>query len=84
MLLVATAISVGLWVYERDSALPYEGLVILAIVVLNGVLGYVQEARAERALGALRAMSEAQAGVIRDGERRGVPCDCPVTGPEPI
>src|SRR3712207_4618929 len=28
LLLVATAISVGLWAYERDSALPYEGLEI--------------------------------------------------------
>src|SRR3712207_1481615 len=33
LLLVATAISMGLWVYERDAALPYEGLVILAIVL---------------------------------------------------
>jgi P-type Ca2+ transporter type 2C len=73
LLLIATAISVGLWVYERDSALPYEGLVILAIVLLNGVLGYVQEARAERALGALRAMSAARAGVVRDGERQRIP-----------
>src|SRR5947207_15710848 len=28
LLLLATAISIGLWVYERDTALPYEGLVI--------------------------------------------------------
>ena len=38
LLLVATAISVGLWVYERDSALPYEGMTIFAIVLLNGIL----------------------------------------------
>src|SRR3712207_5436059 len=54
LLLVATAISVGLWAYERDSALPYEGIAIFAIVLLNGVLGYVQESRAERAVAALR------------------------------
>ena len=35
LLLVATAISVGLWVYERDTALPYEGLTIFAIVLLT-------------------------------------------------
>jgi Ca2+-transporting ATPase len=73
LLLVATAVSVGLWAYERDTALPYEGLTIFAIVLLNGILGYVQEARAERAVAALRAMSANEATVLRDGERRSVP-----------
>jgi P-type Ca2+ transporter type 2C len=73
LLLVATAISVGLWAYERDATLPYEGLTIFAIVLLNGILGYVQEARAERAVAALRAMSANEATVMRDGERRDVP-----------
>jgi len=73
LLLIATAISIGLWLYERDSALPYEGLVIFSIVLLNGILGYVQEARAEQAVAALRAMSAADATVIRDGRRQSVP-----------
>ena len=73
LLLVATAVSIGLWIYERDTALPYEGLTIFAIVLLNGVLGYVQEARAERAVAALREMSANEATVLRDGERRSVP-----------
>src|SRR3712207_5887800 len=66
LLLIATTISIGLWVYERDSALPYEGLAIFAIVLFNGVLGYVQESRAERAVAALRATSAAEASVVRD------------------
>src|ERR687894_556672 len=73
LLLIATAISVGLWAYERDSALPYEGLAIFAIVLLNGALGYVQESRAERAVAALREMAAAEASVVRDGERRSTP-----------
>ncbi|UQN08481.1 cation-translocating P-type ATPase [Deinococcus sp. QL22] len=73
LLLVATAISVGLWLYERDSALPYEGLAILSIVLINAVLGYVQEARAEQAVAALKAMSAASARVLRSGEPRSVP-----------
>ncbi len=73
LLLIATAISFGLWLYERDSALPYEAIVIFAIVLLNGILGYVQEARAERAVAALRAMSAAEATVVRDGRRQSVP-----------
>ncbi|HET7271755.1 MAG TPA: cation-translocating P-type ATPase [Rubrobacter sp.] len=72
LLLIATALSVGLWAYEGDAALPYEGLAIFAIVLLNGILGYVQEARAQKAVAALRAMSAARASVVRDGERKSI------------
>ena len=40
---------------------------IMAIVFLNGVLGFIQEFRAERSLAALRRMSVAMAHVIRQG-----------------
>jgi Ca2+-transporting ATPase len=73
LLLVATGISAGLWAYEREAALPYEAIAILAVVLLNATLGYVQEARAESAVAALRAMSAAAASVIRNGERRSLP-----------
>jgi Ca2+-transporting ATPase len=73
LLLVATAISATLWLVERDAALPYEALAILAVVLLNAVLGFVQEARAEASVAALRQMAAAQAHVVRDGERRTVP-----------
>jgi Ca2+-transporting ATPase len=72
LLLVATGISAALWVYERDAALPYEAMAILAIVLLNAGMGYVQESRAEAAVAALRAMSAADAIVVRDGERRSI------------
>jgi P-type Ca2+ transporter type 2C len=80
LLLIATAISVALWVYERDAALPYEALAILAVVLLNATMGYVQEARAEAAVAALRAMSAADATVLRDGERRRTPAADVVPG----
>ena len=73
LLLVATAISAALWVVERDAALPYEAIAIFAVVILNAAMGYVQESRAEAAVAALRAMSAADASVIRGGERRSVP-----------
>jgi Ca2+-transporting ATPase len=73
LLLVAALISTILWLYENDSALPYEGLAIFAIVLLNALMGYVQQARAEQALAALQRMSAAQAKVIRDGVRQSVP-----------
>ena len=40
---------------------------ILVIVVLNGVIGFTQERRAERAIGALRSMTAPRARVRRDG-----------------
>ena len=46
LLLVATAISAGLWAYERDAALPYEAIAIFAVVLLNATMGYIQESRA--------------------------------------
>jgi P-type Ca2+ transporter type 2C len=72
LLLVAALISAALWLYERESALPYEAMAIFAIVLLNALMGYVQQARAEQALAALRQMSAAQANVIRDRARQSV------------
>jgi Ca2+-transporting ATPase len=73
LLLIATLISAGLWLFERDTALPYEALAILAVVLLNAIMGYIQQARAEEAVAALRHMSAAHANVIRDGERKNIP-----------
>jgi Ca2+-transporting ATPase len=73
LLLVAALISAGLWVYEREAALPYEALAIFGIVILNALIGYLQQARSEQAVAALRRMSAAHANVVRDGARRSVP-----------
>jgi Ca2+-transporting ATPase len=72
LLLIATAISFALWLYERDHDLPYEALAIFAVVLLNAIMGYIQESRAENAVAALRQMSAAHANVMRDGERRSI------------
>ena len=47
--------------------------VILAIVVLNAVVGFVQEYRAEQAMAALKAMAAPSVQVVRDGHVRLVP-----------
>jgi Ca2+-transporting ATPase len=73
LLLVATAVSLVTWWIERDAPLPYEAITILAIVLLNGVIGFVQENRAEQAIAALREMSTPTARALRDGDARTVP-----------
>jgi P-type Ca2+ transporter type 2C len=73
LLLVATAISFVVWWIERETPIPYEALTILAIVILDGVLGFVQESRAEQAVAALAAMSAPTARVQRDGRQQQVP-----------
>jgi Ca2+-transporting ATPase len=73
LLLAATAIALLVWWYEGAAHPPYEALTILAIVVANAVLGFVQEERAGRAVAALKEMTAASALVLRDGARRAVP-----------
>ena len=73
VLLIATAISAALWLVERKSALPYEAIAIFAVVMLNAIMGYIQESRAESAVAALRQMAAAQGNVIRDAERQSIP-----------
>ena len=72
ILLIATVISVAEWLLQdpRESALPYEAIVILMIVILNALLGFIQESRAEKSVRALMALAAPEATVIRDGERQ--------------
>lgn len=46
---------------------PTDALAIVAIVVLNAIVGFLQEFRAQRAIAALRALSGPGATVLRDG-----------------
>jgi magnesium-transporting ATPase (P-type) len=73
LLLAAAAISTGAWLIEGADGVPFEVIVIVAVLVANALLGHVQEARAEKAVAALNRLSAAHAGVVRDGEVRRVP-----------
>ena len=55
-------------------------IVILAIVVLNAIIGFTQEFRAERALAALKAMAASSAMTLRDGQLTTVPAQELVPG----
>ena len=73
LLIVASVISALLGDYVEAAA-------ILAIVVLNSVLGIFQERRAEEALAALKKLAAPDAQVIRDGRRQPVPARSLVPG----
>ena len=57
-----------------------DALVILAVVVINAVIGSIQEGRAEKALEAIRSMIDPRASVIRAGRRMTVNADCLTIG----
>ena len=62
---------VGLWL---DSA------IILSVVILNALLGFIQEGKAEKALDSIRNMLSAEARTLRGGETRLIPSEELVPG----
>ena len=77
LLLVAAVVSglVGLQEYQHtgDMGAFVEAGAILTIVVLNAILGLIQEGKAEEALASLKKMSAPEAHVLRDGRRTSIP-----------
>jgi len=59
-------------------------LIILLIVILNAIIGFVQEYRAEKAVEALRNMAAPNATVMRDGNVKVIPAKELVTGDKVI
>ena len=65
MLLAVAAVSAAVSIHQKEF--PKDAIAILVIVVLNGLLGYLQESKAQQALLALRDMAQPLVQVRRDG-----------------
>lgn len=78
-LLIAAAISF-LTAYLEGEGSYIDPIIILAIVIMNAVVGVIQESRAERALDKLKELSAPEAVVIRDGEVQKLPASQVVRG----
>ena len=76
ILLIAACVSFGIICYQvfvthEESPIEFvEPALIVFIVVLNAIMGLVQESKAEKALEALKNMSAPHARVIRDGKEQ--------------
>lgn len=65
--LLAAAVAAGVLGHALDAS------VIVAVVLVNAVVGFLQEGKAERALAAIRSLVSPRAHVLRDGQRMSVP-----------
>jgi len=84
-LLAAAAIAAGLGLFAPEPGASFverfgDSIAILAIVILNAVLGLVQERRAERALDALRQMTAPTARIVRGGKQQDIAAEEVVPG----
>lgn len=70
ILLAAAVVSFVIACIEGNPMEFFEPALILLIVVLNAVMGMLQESKAEKALDTLKSMSAPHARVIRDGEEK--------------
>ena len=78
MLLAVAAVSAGVAYVEQTF--PKDAIAIVLIVGLNGLLGYLQESRAQKALLALRDMAQPLVQVRRDGRWQQLPSEELVPG----
>ena len=73
ILIVAAAISAGLEIYngiaEGHWEFPADVVIIMAVVLINAILGVFQESKAEQAIEALQQIAAATSKVIRDGKQ---------------
>ena len=68
MIIVLLAAAVISFFAHEGAPDPTDAIVILAVVILNAIVGVIQESKAEEAIEALQKMASPVATVLRDGE----------------
>ena len=72
MLIAVAIISAALDIHQAQLSgkfiFPKDAIAIFTVVLLNGILGYVQESGAEKALAALKNLASSKVRVIREGK----------------
>ncbi|HNZ29119.1 MAG TPA: cation-transporting P-type ATPase, partial [Candidatus Goldiibacteriota bacterium] len=74
LVLIAAAVIAGI------IGEPVDAAAILVIVIINAVMGFTQEQKAEKAIEALQKMASPSAFVIRDGHETKIPASMIVPG----
>ena len=67
ILILSAIISITTAIVHRDTESLFEGILIFVIVIINAIVGVIQEQKAEDALAALKKQAEPFAKVYRDG-----------------
>ena len=78
ILLVAAVISGIMAIFENEF--PADVIIIMAVVVINAVLGVLQESKAEKAIAALQEIAAATSKVIRNGHQQTIRSEDLVVG----
>lgn len=79
VLICAALISFGISLLKGEADY-IDPIIIFAIIILNAILGVIQEAKAERSLEALKKMAAPNALVLRDGKQLSIPSSDLVPG----
>ena len=74
ILIMASIVSAGISWYQRENDY-IDSIIIIAIVVLNAIMGVLQEAKAEKSIESLKKMTPQMSKVIRDGKEIEIPSE---------
>ena len=66
ILIIASIVSAGISYFQGENDY-IDSIIIIAIVILNALMGVIQEAKAEKSIEALQEMTPPKAKVVRDG-----------------
>lgn len=80
LLLAAVTVTLGIWLLNGSREWPIDALVIVAIMLINALLGFLQEARSQRAADALARLTETTCAVLRDDAQVRIPSSQLVKG----